>query len=245
MKYKKTLIFIFFGISIFIGIKYIKNNNQISIPQEYSPIKNQQDIIVIENKSISNEIEQSKNDERDTLFEDEDKYEYKTTEKLKYNEFTFKKFLEKSASEKVPGNKNCYFASKVLAIDKKNLKNPNYEILWEDRYLYYISSKNTGIKASPTNFNTNYSLVTFDKSNSRIGIVNGFIILRTKKEISSMNHFSNKYNVNIVSSYPSDNVYVVRTKRKTNIIQTISKIKGSSSIKSANLEIINTFSLPQ
>ena len=138
--------------------------------------------------------------------------------KLKYSETNFKNFLRNSLLQKVPSKVYWYFASNVLAIDKKYFKNLKAEILWGDENFYYVTNSSDKIYNSFEHFNPEYSLVVFEKNNSTVGVVNGYFIIVLNDNIKDKIYFENQFNLDVISSYPKEKIIVARARKNTNII---------------------------
>lgn len=200
----------------------------------------------IKNKEKSSSIPEDKqqplqgNNKKNNINSNED-MEKKSIVKLKYNEHEFKNYLKKSIEDKVPGSKNWYFSSKVIAVDKRSFKDSKPEIFWEDKHFYYISSKSLNSSGSFTSFNPSHSLVAFDKNSLDVGIVNGFFILQLKNKIENVEHFENQYHVDFQSFYSGSNIMIVRAKEKSNLIRISKELEKNPSVKSLNIEVISDF----
>ena len=143
--------------------------------------------------------------------------------------------------QKVPSKANWYFASNVLAIDKKYFKNLKAEILWGDENFYYVTNSSNKVHNSFEHFNPEYSLVVFEKNNSTVGVVNGYFIIVLNDNIKNKKYFENHFNLDVISSYPKEKIIVARARKNTNIINTFSNLKSYSMIKNLEIEVITEF----
>ncbi len=165
----------------------------------------------------------------------------KSNLKVIYDEKNFKDFLNNSSHQKVPNEYQWYFASNILAIDKIYFKNFTKKVLWEDENFYYLSNYSDKIRNSYEHFNPKYSLVSYDKKNSLIGVVNGYFIILLNEDIADQKRFERQYKIKIISFYPIGKVLIARAVKNSNILNIYKNLKTHKKIKNLSIEIITHF----
>ncbi|KAB8033396.1 hypothetical protein [Fluviispira multicolorata] len=256
MNYKIIIILSAVILLLFIGVKILKKDEKIESQKVEEKVLEQplqsnaqgeKEVINLpaeltkEQKEILSKAPKNRFERDMLLLEEKNKNLHKNVE---FKESEFKVFLKKEANRKIPSTNNWSFVNNVLAMDKKNLKDPNKKILWEDDNFYYVRTNSSEMNGSYEHFNPKFSLVAIQNDTFSVGIVNGFFIIELKQKINDIHAFEIQNHVKLISSYPKSNIIVVRAQEKSNILQTIYDLKINPNIKDSNLEIITGFPVP-
>ncbi|BBH52709.1 hypothetical protein [Fluviispira sanaruensis] len=256
MNYKIIIILLFVILLTFIGFKVFKKDEKIenkivedkileqslqSNSKVEIEINNKPTELIKEQKEILSKAPKNRFEKDMRIFEEKYKNMHKNVE---FKESEFKVYLKKEAHKKIPTLNNWSFVNNVLAMDKKDLKDPNKKILWEDDNFYYVRTNSSNLNGSYEQFNPKFSLVAFQNDTSTVGIVNGFFIIELKQKINDIYAFEAQNHVKLISSYPKSKIIVVRAKENSNILQTLQSLKANPNIKNSNLEIITGFPVP-
>ncbi|APJ04814.1 hypothetical protein [Silvanigrella aquatica] len=241
-----ALVILIFGI-IFVIIYEFNKHNDFPESNELSQIKSKESGI---NKNLIINNKETKIDNNDKKYEDNikdmiDLYNKKNpniiNSKHRYNETEFKNYLKYNSHDRVPAVGNWSFSYGVIAVDKKNNKASQSDILWEDNNFYYYDTHSINDAGSYKNYNPDYSLVAIDPHTATVGVVNGYMIIQLNHQLQDVKHFESQYHIKFFSSYPEKNIIVVRANAKSNILQSVNDLKSNPNIKSVNLEVINYF----